>query len=67
MKKFVCTTEGCDCPHCKRCGRHYEPCCETAARGQCDSCIIGNASDEMETLTDAFDGNYEEAIKAMGW
>lgn len=54
--------------HCRRCGRHYEPCRETErAGGVCDGCLIGQASDEAEAVTKAFGGNYEEAAKHMGW
>jgi hypothetical protein len=66
--KWQCNIEGCDCLHCRRCGRHYEPCRETESRGGiCDRCIIGDASDEMEAITRSFNGNYEEAAKFMGW
>ncbi len=67
MKKFTCQYEGCEMMHCPRCGRHYEPCRETARANKCDGCIIGDASDEMERITEAFGGNYEEAARFYGW
>jgi hypothetical protein len=37
-----CNAEGCETPHCRRCGQHYEPCPETErAGGVCDDCLIG--------------------------
>lgn len=32
-------------------------------RGVCDACLIQRASDEMEAISEAFGGNYEEAAK----
>lgn len=64
--KFVCQCEGCDCPHCKQCGRHYDPAC-SEGRNVCDACQIGQASQEAEAITEAFGGNYEEAARFMGW
>ena len=66
QQKFVCREEGCDQPHCKRCGRHYDPACSEQP-GICDECIIMGAAAEAEAATRAFGGNYEEAARQLGW
>ncbi len=65
MEKFVCKVEGCEGPHCRKCGHHYDPAC--GENGVCDACIIGQASSEAEAITKVFGGNYEEAARHMGW
>ncbi len=65
MKRWTCPVEDCDAPHCKKCGYHYDPAC--GQNGVCDACLIQQASDECEAVTEAFGGNYEEAAAYMGW
>ena len=48
--KFVCHWEGCDQPHCSRCGHHYDP-QEAEGRNVCAHCQIQAASDECEAVT----------------
>ena len=63
--RWDCLTEGCEATHCRVCGHHYDPYC---GRGNiCDACIIGQAADECEAVTQDFGGNYEEAARYMGW
>jgi len=58
--------EGCEMPHCKRCGRHYD--LEYAeGKSICDACQIADYSHECEMITKGFDGNYESAALFMGW
>jgi len=64
-KRFVCKSDDCELPHCKKCGHHYEP--ECGRNGVCDHCIIYGAVAEAETITKAYGGNYEAAAAAMGW
>lgn len=66
MTKYICKSDGCEMAHCKRCGHHYDP---YSAYGSsiCDACQINDAAEECEQITQAFDGNYEEAARQMGW
>ena len=67
-KKFECNVEGCDQPHCRKCGRHYEPCKETErAGGTCDRCLIYGYSEEARIATEACGGNSEEAARLNDW
>jgi hypothetical protein len=65
-RTYVCQFEGCDVPHCRRCGHHYsEWYGETG--NICDACLIERGAAETEAIVAAFGGNSEEAAKAMGW
>lgn len=61
----ACRVDDCDQPHCRTCGEHYDPACGRG--GVCDGCIVDQASAEAEAVTEAFDGDYEEAARVMGW
>ena len=58
--------EGCDCPHCRKCGGHYEPGPDTP-NGVCDACILGQVQAETEAQVRDFDGNSEAAAAYWGW
>lgn len=60
-----CQVEGCEGPHCSKCGHHYDPACVPG--NVCDSCLMDRGRQEMEAVTQAFGGNHEEAAKYMGW
>ncbi len=66
MKTFVCKIDGCELPHCCRCGHHYDPAC-AGGRDVCDGCQIDVAAAECEQIVKAFGGNIDEAAKWMGW
>jgi len=59
-KRWVCPVEGCDCPHCRKCGHHYDGVGEI-----CPSCQVDRARSEMEAITKAFGGNSEAAAKYL--
>lgn len=61
-----CTIDGCDLPHCRKCGHHFDPAC-VGGSNVCDQCQIDAAAAECEQIVRAFGGNSEEAAKAMGW
>jgi hypothetical protein len=65
-KKFVCRMEGCDAPHCRKCGHHYDPAC-SEGKDICDGCQIGMASADAEHATELHGGNYEEAARVENW
>jgi hypothetical protein len=60
--KFHCDVDGCDQPHCRECGRHYD-----GIGATCAGCDVERARDEMAEVSAAFGGNHEEAARFMGW
>jgi hypothetical protein len=64
-KKDRCDIEGCDGPHCRKCGHHYDPAC--GRDGVCDGCLVERARSEMEAVSAAFGGDHEAAARHMGW
>ena len=66
-KSRQCTIEGCELPHCRKCGGHYDSACSEGRPDICDQCQIEEAADECAAVTKAFGGNYEEAAEFMGW
>jgi len=65
-ERFQCQVEGCELPHCTRCGHHYDPAC-TDRSGVCDGCVIEMAGSAAQAQAEAFGGNYEEAARYWGW
>lgn len=64
-EKFRCQVEGCEGPHCRKCGHHYDPAC--GQNGICDACQIERGRQEREARVKDFQGNTEELYKFMGW
>jgi hypothetical protein len=61
--QHVCQVEGCDQPHCCKCGCHYD----SHGSDTCDACQSDRAVAECEAQVAAFGGNYEAAGAYFGW
>ena len=58
--KWRCLSDGCEMPHCSRCGHHYDA-YVAGGSGVCDACQIQDGADAAQAEAAAFGGDYEKA------